>query len=82
MHSITNDHHKANTLSNQLSSMTQTKPIANASIVYRKITSETDSNIFQSELIKQQTWSAKWNVPFLNVHIALCRDPTTRHLDG
>ena len=37
---------------------------ADDSIMYRKITSETDSNILQSDLIKLQTWSSKWQIEF------------------
>ena len=37
---------------------------ADDSIIYRKITSETDTNIIQSDLIKLQTWSNKWQMEF------------------
>ena len=40
---------------------------ADGSIIYRKIISETDSNILlQSELIKLKTWSNKWQMEFNN----------------
>ena len=37
---------------------------ADDSIIYCKITSETDINIFQCDLIKLQTWSNKWQMEF------------------
>ena len=37
---------------------------ADDSIIYRKIKSETDNNILQSDLIQLQTWSNKWQMEF------------------
>ena len=37
---------------------------ADDSIIYRKIKSETDNSILQSDLIQLQTWSNKWQMEF------------------
>ena len=37
---------------------------ADDSIIYRKIKSETDNNILQSDLIQLQSWSTKWQMEF------------------
>ena len=43
---------------------------ADDSIIYRKIKSETDNNILQSDLIQLQSWSNKWSLTSLNVCIS------------